>query len=249
MINVPFVGEVRAAGRTQSYIEKDIVNRLRGKANVPQALVRVIKNNSANVTVIGDVVSSTRMPLTSRRERLLDALAAAGGVKNQSNKLSLQVTRGDVVQAMPLDAVIRDPRQNIILQPGDVVTSLFQSQSFMLLGATQKNEEINFEAQGISLSQALARAGGLSDTRADAQGIFIFRFEMAKDGAAAMPMVYQVNLKDPAMFFAAQSFPIRDRDVLYVANAPAAELQKFINIIGSLLYPAATLSNSISIMR
>jgi polysaccharide export outer membrane protein len=46
------------------------------------------------------------------------------------------------------------------LQAGDVITSLFQP----LHGtwATGKNEELNFEAQGISLAQALARAGGLT---------------------------------------------------------------------------------------
>ena len=45
------------------------------------------------------------------------------------------------------------------------------------LGSTGRNEEINFEAQGITLAQALARAGGLNDARSDARGVFIFRFE------------------------------------------------------------------------
>ena len=38
---------------------------------------------------------------------------------------------------------------SFVLQPGDVVTSLFQPLSFTVLGATGKNEELNFEAQGI----------------------------------------------------------------------------------------------------
>lgn len=247
MINIPFAGQIASAGRTPQQIEAEVAKRLKDKANQPQVLVRMIHNNTANVTVVGEVASSTRMPLTARGERLLDALAAAGGASQPVNKMTLQVARGDNVQALPLDTIIRDPKQNIVLQPGDVVTALFQPLSFTVLGATGKNEEINFEAQGISLAQALARAGGLQDTRADARAVFIFRLEDSKALNWAtppkttpddkVPVVYQLNLKDPASFFVAQSFPVGNKDVLYVSNAPGADLQKFLNIVLSVVYP------------
>jgi polysaccharide export outer membrane protein len=252
-VNMPFAGQIPAAGRTPQQIEAEVVRRLTGKANQPQVLVRVIRNVSSNVTVVGEVSASTRMPLTARGERLLDALAAAGGVRQPVNKTTLQITRGQQVQAMPLDLIIRDPRQNITLQAGDVVTALFQPLSFTVLGATGRNEELPFEAQGISLSQALARAGGLQDARADARGVFIFRLEEATalewpgkvvttpDGK--VPVIYQLDLKDPASFFVAQSFPIRHQDVLYVSNAPAAELQKFLNIVTSIAAPVLGVIN------
>ena len=253
-INVPFAGQIIAAGRSPQQIEVDVVQRLKGKANQPQVLVRVIRNNTANVTVVGEVTSSTRMPLTARGERLLDALAAAGGVRQPVSKMTLQITRGNQVQALPLDTIIRDPQQNIVLLPGDVVTSLFQPLSFTVLGATGKNEELNFEAQGISLAQALARAGGLQDARADAQGVFIFRLEspaaldlngkvVPTTPEGKIPVIYRVNLKDPATFFVAQSFPVQNRDVMYVSNAPAAELQKFLNIVVSAIYPLINITN------
>ena len=46
-----------------------------------------------------------------------------------------------------------------------------------------------------------------------------------------MPVVYTINLKDPASYFFAQNFPMRNKDVLYVANAQAKELQKFLNLV------------------
>lgn len=256
IINIPFAGQITGAGRTPQQIEADIVKRLKGKANQPQVLVRVIRNNTANVTVVGEVATSTRMPLTARGERLLDALAAAGGVRQPVGKMTLQVTRGNQVQALPLDTIIRDPKQNIVLLPGDVVTSLFQPLSFTVLGATGKNEELNFEAQGISLAQALARAGGLQDAKADAQGVFIFRLEspaaldlngktVPTTPEGKIPVIYRVNLKDPAIFFVAQSFPVQNKDVLYVSNAPAAELQKFLNIVVSTIYPIVNISTTL----
>jgi polysaccharide biosynthesis/export protein len=127
-----------------------------------------------------------------------------------------------------------------------VITALFQPLSFTVLGATGKNEEVNFEAQGITLAQALARAGGLQDVRADARAVFIFRFEDRKalnwpkppkvTPEGKVPVIYQVNLKDPANFFMAQNFPVDNKDVLYVSNAPAAEFQKFLNMVASSVF-------------
>lgn len=239
MINIPFAGSIVVTGLTINQVEKEITRRLQGKANQPQVLVRMTHNNSANVTVVGEVVTNTRMPLTARGERLLDALASAGGVRQPINKMTLQLTRGNQTQALSLETIIRDPRQNITLQPGDVITSLFQPLSFSVLGATGKNEEINFETQGISLAQALARAGGLQDARADAQGVFIFRFENEQK----TPVIYRVNFKDSSAFFIAQNFPIQNKDILYVSNAPAAEIQKFLNLIVSTIYPVTSVIN------
>jgi polysaccharide biosynthesis/export protein len=247
-ISVPFAGQIRAEGRNISDIEQEIVARLRGKANQPQVLVRLTRNVSYKVTVVGEVANSTIYPLTLRGERLLDALAAAGGVRQPVGKMTIQLTRGTSVYSLPLDTIIRDPSQNIRLQPGDVVTALFNPLSFNALGATGKNEEINFEGQGISLAQALARSSGLNDSRADPQAIFIFRFEprdaldwprqpVLTTPEGQVPVIYRLDLRDPRSFFVSQSFPIHNKDVLYVANAPAAELQKFLNLVFSVIYP------------
>ncbi|TXF10970.1 polysaccharide biosynthesis/export family protein [Pelomicrobium methylotrophicum] len=253
-ITVPFAGVVQAGGRTPRQIEADIVKQLTGKANQPQVLVRVTRNSTANVTVVGEVGQSVRMPLTAKGERLLDAIAAAGGVKQAVGKVTVQVTRGGKVLSMPLERVIRDPSENILLAPGDVITVLFQPLSFTVLGATVKNEEIPFEATGITLAQALGRAGGLHGERSDAGGVFIFRFEdpvvlderlrqgpTTPDGR--IPVVYRLDMKDPASFLLAQNFPVYNKDVIYVANAPSAELQKFLNILTSSIFSVSSLIN------
>jgi polysaccharide export outer membrane protein len=253
-ITIPFAGSIPAAGRTPQQIERDITARLAGKAHQPQVIIRLVRNATSNVTIVGDVANSTRVPLTARGERLLDILAAAGGVKQPVGKMTIQITRGDRVASLPLEAVIKDPRQNIRLQPDDVVTALFQPYSFTALGATGRNEELPFEGTGISLAQALGRVAGLQDQRADVRGVFIFRLEdppalglapgaevrTTPDGK--VPVIYRVDMKNPATFFIAQGFPIRNKDVLYVSNAPLADIQKFVNVISSTILPIATAS-------
>jgi polysaccharide biosynthesis/export protein len=252
-INIPFAGGVTALGRTPAQIEQDIIQKLRGKANQPQALVRQIRNNASLVTVVGEVTNSTRLPLTPRGERLLDAIASAGGSKQPTHKTTVQLTRGTVTLAMPLDSIIREPQHNITLRAADIVTLIYQPQSFTALGATGKNDEVNFEAQGITLAQALARVGGLQDARADAQGVFIFRLTppsaqtkpefTTPDGKT--PTIYRLDLKTPAGFFLAQSFPVENKDILYVSNASAAELQKFANLIYTIALPAISTVNAV----
>ncbi|MCH4152519.1 MAG: polysaccharide export protein [Sphingobium sp.] len=255
-IVIPFIGQVQAAGRTPQQIGREIVSRLNGMAHQPQVIVRVARNATTNVTIVGDVANSTRVPLTARGERVLDVLASAGGVKQPVGKTVIQITRGAEVASLPLEAIIKDPRQNIRLQPDDVVTALFQPYSFTALGATGANAEIAFEATGITLAQALGRAGGLQDQRADVRGAFLFRLEdpRALDSAVAagarttpdgkIPVIYRIDMKNPATFFAAQSFPVRNKDVIYVSNAPLAEFQKFVNVVSSLVYPILAINNA-----
>ena len=256
-IRVPFAGSIRAAGRNPQQVQSEIVSRLARKAHQPEALVRIVRNGSSTVTVVGEVAQSVRLPLTPAGERLLDALAAAGGVRQPVHRTTVQLTRGGEFHAMPLDQVIRDPRQNVPLRAGDVLTAVSQPLALTVLGATGRNEELQFESQGITLAQALARAGGLNDARSDPQGVFVFRFERADaldwpqqpiaatpDGR--VPVVYRLDLSQAGSFFLMQEFRMEDRDVLYVSNAPAAELQKFLNLVFTVTYPVL---NTIQVVR
>lgn len=247
-ITIPFAGSVQAAGKTTDQIASEIVQALNGKANFPQVIVRLTKNTNANVTVVGEVTNSVLLPLSPKQEKLLDAIAMAGGVKQPIQKVTIQLARGSKSGRMPLETIIKDPTQNVPLIPGDVITAYFQPFSFTAMGAVGQNQEIQFEGQGISLAQAMARVGGVQDNRADARGVFLFRFEDPKalppentkgikttDGK--VPVIYRINLTDPTAFLTAQNFPMHNKDVLYVSNATSVELQKFLNILVSAVYP------------
>jgi polysaccharide export outer membrane protein len=256
-IRIPFAGSIEAAGLTPQQIEREIVRRLSRKAHDPQVAVRLVRNASSNVTVVGEVVSSSRVPLTPRGERLLDVLAAAGGVKQPVGKTTIRVSRGRQVVSVPLERVIDDPAQNIRLRADDVVTALYQPFSFTSLGATGTSAEISFESTGLTLAQALGRVGGLREDRANIRGVFIFRLEDAAaldPGVAAtarrtpdgrIPVIYRVDLHNPATLFIAQKFPIRDKDVLYVSNAPLSDLQRFVGLLSSLAFTAIGLGQAV----
>lgn len=246
-ISVPFAGAVPARGHTLREIEDDIVRRLRGQANAPQAQVRLVRNANTTVTVIGEVAQSARLPLTPSGERLLDVLAQVGGVKPPVNLTTIQVSRAGQTFRMPLSAVIERSENNIVLARDDVVTALFQPYSFTVLGAAGRNDEVRFEAFGITLSQALGRIGGLQDGRANPRGVFLFRWQdRSNPNQLKDPTIYSFDLKDPAVYFLAQQFDMEDGDIIYVTNSPVAELQRFVGIISQTILPGATVTSVVN---
>jgi polysaccharide biosynthesis/export protein len=236
-ITIPFAGAIPANGRTLREIESEIIRRLRGKANAPQVQVRVVRNATATVTVVGEVTNSARVSITPRGERLLDVLAQVGGVKPPVNLTTIQVTRNGQIHRMIMSDIIERSENNIVLARDDVVTALFQPYSFTVLGAANRNDEIRFEAMGITLSQ---------DGRANPRGVFLFRWEEpAVAGAPRVPVIYTFDLKDPAVYFLAQQFRMTDKDLVYITNAPVAELQRFVGIVSQTILPIATVTTVI----
>ena len=254
VIQVPFVGAVPVKGKTLDAIAAQITQGLHGIANDPQVIVKLGQNNSHNISVLGEVPHATEVPVVPGGVRVLRALAVAGGSTHPVGKTVIQVTRQGRSLSLPLSTVLGDPNQNILLDGGDVLTVLFQPYSFTVMGAAGRNAEVDFEASGINVLQAIARSGGVDDQRANPAGVFVFRFEPPDDttpGATPantlvngkVPTVYQFNLRDPAVFFAAQSFAVKDKDLLYVSNAPSADLEKVLGVVGSIVYPFASLYN------
>jgi polysaccharide export outer membrane protein len=149
-----------------------------------------------------------------------------------------------------MQALLTRPQENIYLRPGDVLTVVRDPQTFTTFGATGRNALVTFDAIGISLEEAVAKAGGLLDLAADAQGVFLLRVEpvaIARQlnpdypiapGQRFVNVVYRVNMKDAGTYFLARRFPVHNKDVIYVAVSPANELQKALSVFNSIASPA-----------
>lgn len=241
-ITIPFAGEIPAAGHSVHDIEREIVRRLQGRAHQPQAVVRIAKNVASTVTVLGDVKQSGQIPLTPHGERVLDALSEVGGTDQPLDRMTVQLTRGTIVRRMAAEDIVANPSNNVVLQSGDVVTALYQPNSFTVLGAAGKNDEVRFEGTGITLSQALGRVGGLRGDTADPKGVFIFRWQQPDGAGQRVPVIYRVDLKQPETYLAAQNFPMRNGDVLYVSNSAVSDFQRFLGLVAQSILPISAAS-------
>jgi polysaccharide export outer membrane protein len=248
-IQIPYAGRLKVAGLRPAQVEALIVKELKGKAIEPQAVVTLAKSRSATVTVTGEVTNGMLAPVSVSGDRILDVIATAGGIKAPAYETFVSLTRGETTATVAFNSILADARENVYLRPGDVLTVIKQPQFFTVFGGAGRNELVPFDAAGITLEQALARAGGLLDHRADANGVFLLRFESAaiagklrpdrKDQIVTpvLPIVYRLSLRDMNSYFLARSFQVRDKDILYISNAPMTEVQKFLSVIGSVTAP------------
>ena len=249
-INVPFAGRIKVAGKTPAEIEQLIIKSLSGKTADPQAMVTLTRNVTHTATVTGDVTSGARVPLSPNGDRLLDVIAAAGGIKAPVHESFITMSREGKSLTVPMQAILANTRENVYIVPGDVVTVFRAPQSFTAFGATGRNAVIGFDAGGITLEEALGKAGGLLDDRSDPHGVFVLRYEPADlvrrypnlppnlVGEGIVPVAYRLDMRDPTSLFRARRFHMRDKDILYVSHAPITEVEKVFRIVQTLTSPA-----------
>ncbi|MCO6051768.1 polysaccharide export protein [Mesorhizobium sp. RP14(2022)] len=237
-VNLPFAGRVRAAGSSPSALQDRIAGSLRGSSVSPQASVYVTESGSSGFTVSGDVKGAGRFNLSPQGEKVLDAIAMGGGPASPPGELEISVLRGARSASASMERVLSDPRQNIHVQPNDQIFVRRQASSFTSFGAFKSPGEFNFEPGRMSMAQAVARAGGLLDDRANPKKVYLFRYEPAAVARSLgvapassvqsppVPMVYLVDMTKTPSFFQMQSFQMRAGDVLYVPNTASANLGK-----------------------
>jgi polysaccharide export outer membrane protein len=127
MISVPLINDVQAEGLTPEELKDVIARELTEYVASPQVTVVVLQMNSRYVSVIGEVVQDTRVPLT-RDLRVLEAIAQAGGFGPFADKTDVRIVRrnADGTESeyrFDYNAYIRGraPGSNIVLQHGDTV--------------------------------------------------------------------------------------------------------------------------------
>ena len=251
-ISVPYAGSIRVLGRTPGEIQAQIISALHGKAIQPQALVTRPVQASSTVTVTGDAVGNAVLPLSPKGQRLLDVMAQAGGIRGIAADTMVKLSRGGHTEEVRFNRIVNDPRQNVFVRANDVVTVNRDPRVFIALGATGANAQVPFDADHLSLSDALGKIYGLQDQRSDVRGVFLFRrvpYSIAKvllPGSPLVvrghmtPIVFRLDMHKPDSLFVAQNFPIFNHDVLYVSNAPFVDLQKIVGVFNSLSSPVAT---------
>jgi polysaccharide biosynthesis/export protein len=248
-IQVPYAGRLRVAGLRPGEVEQLVVRALQGKAIEPQAVVTISKNLSNTVTLGGEVVNGARVALSSKGDRILDVIAGAGGIRVSAHEAFIRLTRRKHTVSVAYNALLNHPEENIYVLPADVITVVRDPQTFTAFGATGRSEKVAFDTAGITLEEAIAKAGGLNDSRADPGGIFLLRFEptalvaafvpsyVLPPGGNLVPVIYRLNLRDAHSFFLARSFPVKDKDILYIANSASDQVQKFLGLVGQITSP------------
>ena len=194
-ISVPYAGEVQVAGRTPPEIEREIESKLARRVVEPQVVLNIAEQNAATVTVVGDS-GTNKVKLSGSGERILDMVSKVGGLKFPAYETDVTLQRKKRTATTYLPTLVSNPEENIFVQPDDVIYVSRNQRKFVAAGAigssvgtsVNNNQSLtgavvglfSFDQEHLSLNEAIAKAGGLLDDRADPAQVYIFRIEHAR---------------------------------------------------------------------
>ncbi|MCJ2033577.1 sugar transporter, partial [Methylobacterium sp. J-068] len=68
-------------------------------------------------------------------------------------------------------------------------------------------------------------------------------------GTPLVPVVYRINMRDPNSLFLTQAFRMRNRDLVYVSNAPFTEVQKVLSVFSTVTAPVSAAASVYGVAR
>lgn len=225
----PFIGQVQAEGRPLEAIREEVTRRLAEYVPEPQLEVRVAAFNSQSVVVSGEVKMPQRLEMTTSPRSLVEAISEAGGFTENADMRRVRVQRGNRFYDVDVEGYLSAglAGNNPMLRSGDVVSVLRKTaREAYLMGEIVTPGPVDLSLDTVSLTQALAKQGGVRATRSDARGVFVFR------NIRGRMTVFQLETSSPTGLLLGTRFVLEPGDVVYVTRNP---LQRWNDTISKLL--------------
>lgn len=241
-VYMPYVGRIRAAGRTPDDIRNEITESLSVQTPDPQVEVRRIAGDGASVSVLGDVRAPGVYAIDPPTNRLSAMLAKSGGIAIPPDVAQVKLERRGSTGRVWLQDLYDNPNYDVALRGGDRIIVEQDRRAFTALGASTSQARVAFTKRNMSAMEAIASSGGLDGRSADPTGIFVFRTEKPEilnrllgrsDLTGGQRVAYILNLTDANGVFAAREFNIRDEDTVYITEAPFAAWSRVMSVATS----------------
>ncbi len=232
----PYVGVVKAQGKTTSELRTILSTKLAKFIERVQLDVRMVAFRSQQVYVVGEVAKPGIQQVTDIPMTVLDAVNRAGGFTPEADYSRVLLTRRGTTYLVDIQAMydygVRE--QNVMLEQGDIVNVSDRSYNkIFVLGEVTKPGSLVMNKKRSTLAEALSDAGYINQTTADPRWIYVMR------GDTEEPQLYHLDSRAPDAMLLADRFPLRPRDIVYVDTAPVVRWQR---VIANIL-PTATMLN------
>ena len=241
-IFVPYVGEVRINGMTQSQARLEVQDALGTISQSAQVQLQVVAGHANTVDMVSGVARPGSIALQSRKVSLLSLIAQSGGIAANLKNPLLRLVRGAKTYEIRADDLFANARRNITMRGGDKVIIKEDDRYFTALGATGAEELIYFDREQITALEALSMAGGLQDSRANLQGVLILR--EYPEGATAPPrqygpemrqVIFTFDLTSADGLFAARKFRVNPKDTVIATESPIGPANTVVSLVAGLL--------------
>ncbi|MFC5429881.1 polysaccharide biosynthesis/export family protein [Paraburkholderia denitrificans] len=225
-IYFPFVGRVRAAGKTPSQLRDQLASGLAPYVKNPQVDVRVLAYRSQKVQVTGDVKTPGPLAMSDVPLTLVDAITRSGGTTDNADINRVRLTRGGKLYVLDADRMLDggDASQNVMLQDGDVINIPDRTDSrIFVMGEVKTPTQTSLIRGKLTIADALTQAGGILDTDANPRQVFVMRG--MKDNPT-QPDIYRLDMTQPDAIMLSSQFQLKPLDVVYVGTAASATFNR-----------------------
>ena len=212
----PYAGEVMVQGKTIPEVRKLLTDKLSHYVVNPVVNVTVLTYGSQFVNVIGAVTTPARVPLTNVPLTIMDAIALSGGPTPYGDLKNVLLTHKNKTVRLNLNPMsgMSTNYLNTYLHAGDIVrVNDFNNNTVYVLGEVGMPQVVPINVDRLSLSNALATAGGLNSLSADAAAVYVLRVNSNGEKVA-----YKLDAFSPTAMLLANQFPLQNQDVVYVGT-------------------------------
>ncbi len=224
----PFVGYLHVAGKTVIEIQRELTGRLKHAIKDPQVSVRVAKFLGRRVEMAGEVRSPQTLYLDNIPLRISDALVKCGGFVKDSNPAEVTLIRGGKATLLNLMSYYEegDLKSNWLLLDGDAVHvgSMSLSQVFVFGEVKSMGTRPMFRGR-LSLAAALGDSSGFDYTTMR-PAVYVLRQE-----PNGKPEIFRLDVAEADSLILAAQFPLKPRDVVFVATNDLARMNRVISQI------------------
>lgn len=250
-IDVPYVGRVVVKDKTESEALAMLRKQYGRYFKQPEVELRVAEFNARRVVISGEVVKPGEQAISHKELSIIKALEAAGGVSADAALTDAELTHANgKKEKIDLQAMLYegDLTNNRVLSSGDAlyVPTNHRNKVFVM-GEVVKPAAQSIKRGRLTLTEALADAGGLDKVTASAAGVYVIRGAVseamvekkadlttppaASGAASANPVqvaVYSLDVHSPDAFVVGDQFMLHPRDVVYVSSRDVTEWSRFI---------------------
>ncbi|CAN7749126.1 polysaccharide biosynthesis/export family protein [Caballeronia sp. LjRoot31] len=236
-VQFPYIRLVKVAGLTENQAQQLITAKLKPFISDPQVTVRVIGYRSKKAYIDGEVRSPGVKQITDVPPTLAELLSEANGIPSTGDASRIQLTRKNHNYLINLPDLLErgGSPTSIPIDDNDMVrVPLLAEHRAFVMGEVGKQTAVSFRSNGrLSLSDALADAGGVSQTTGDPDRIYVIRPSKPGD----MPEVFHLASNSAGAIGLASNFELRANDLVYV-DAPG--VVRWNRVISQLLGTSTT---------